>query len=232
MEAIILAGGFGTRLRPAVADLPKSMASINERPFLEFLLDRLIRSGVEHVILSVGYMHELIVEHFKSAYKGMKMSYAIESEPLGTGGGIKMAMKQAGSENVLVLNGDTLFMLDLKDFMDFHISKKSLFSIALRHVETASRYGSVGINSVGRITGFSEKNLSKGAGLINAGMYIISRKFFVGYPLPEIFSLEKDFIEKIYQETEIYGFPGSGYFIDIGVPEDYARAQIEFMKLF
>jgi len=232
MEAIILAGGYGTRLRPAVADLPKSMANINGRPFLEFLLDRLILSGIEHVILSVGYMHELIVDHFKDVYKELRISYAIESEPLGTGGGIKMAMKLASSENVLVLNGDTLFLLDLNSFIDFHISRKSLFSLALREVESASRYGSVTINSDGRITGFAEKNSSENAGLINAGIYLISRKYFVDYPLPETFSLEKDFIEKIYQENEIYGFPDSGYFIDIGIPEDYARAQTEFMRLF
>jgi len=232
MEAIILAGGFGTRLRPAVAGLPKSMADINGRPFLEFILDRLIVAGTEHVILSVGYLHEAIMDHFKSAYKGIKISYAVETEPLGTGGGIRMAMKHANSGDVLVLNGDTLFMLDLKAFSDFHTRSKSLFSLALRQVESTGRYGAVAIDKEGVITGFAEKNESAGPGLINAGIYLISRKYFTGYSLPEIFSLEKDFIEKVYRTDKLYGFPGSDYFIDIGIPEDYNRAQTEFRQLF
>lgn len=232
MEAIILSGGFGTRLRPAVADLPKSMARINDRPFLEFLLDRLIQSGIEHVILSVGYMHEIITDHFKSRYRNLKISYAIENEPLGTGGGIMLAMKNASSENVLVLNGDTLFMLDINAFLEFHLSRKSLFSIALRQVESAGRYGSVSVSKEGTITGFAEKNSSDGPGLINAGIYLISRKYFLDNPLPETFSLEKDFIEKTYKADHFYGFPASDYFIDIGIPADYARAQSEFAHLF
>jgi len=232
MEAIILAGGFGTRLRPAVNDLPKSMASINGRPFLEFLLDRLIQYKIKHVILSVGFMHEHIMDHFKSGYKNIKISYAIEHEPLGTGGGIRMAMKHATSDDVLVLNGDTLFMLDLNAFSDFHFIRKSLFSLALRQVESVSRYGSVMIDSEGLITGFAEKNTSAGSGLINAGIYLISRKYFSDYSLPEVFSLEKDFIEKVYKADQFYGFPGSDYFIDIGIPEDYNRAQAEFRQLF
>ena len=231
MEAIILAGGFGTRLRPAVADLPKSMANIIGRPFLEFLLDRLIQSGIKHVVLSVGYMHEIIMDHFKSAYKSLKISYAIETEPLGTGGGIRMAMRQANSENVLVLNGDTLFMLDIKTFSDFHNSRKSLFSIALRQVESTSRYGSVIIDNEGIISGFTEKNEQESSGLINAGIYLISRKYIIELPLPEVFSIEKDLIQKAFQTNLFYGFPDSGYFIDIGIPEDYIRAQTEFRKL-
>jgi D-glycero-alpha-D-manno-heptose 1-phosphate guanylyltransferase len=232
MEAIILAGGFGTRLQPAVSDLPKSMAGINGKPFLEFLLDRLIQFGFEHVILSVGYMHEHIMDHFKTKYKSLKISYAIENEPLGTGGGIKMAMMQANSENVLVLNGDTMFMIDLEAFSDFHLRRKSLFSMALRKVESVGRYGSVIVDKDGVISGFAEKNTTDGPGMINAGIYLISRKYFSDFSLPETFSLEKDFIEKKYLNDRFYGFPGSDYFIDIGIPEDYNRAQTEFRQLF
>jgi D-glycero-alpha-D-manno-heptose 1-phosphate guanylyltransferase len=232
MEAIILAGGFGTRLRTAVANLPKSMASINGRPFLEFLLDRLSTAGLDHVILSVGYMRQVIMDHFKSSYKGLKISYAIEEEPLGTGGGVRLAMKQTNSEHVLVLNGDTLFMLDIGEFSDFHSNRKSSFSIALRHVESTNRYGSVSVNRDGIITGFAEKNSSDGPGLINAGIYLVSRKYFTSNPMPEIFSLEKDFIEKIYKAQHLYGFQASGYFIDIGIPDDFKKAQTEFSHLF
>jgi len=232
MEAIILAGGFGIRLRPAISDLPKSMARINNRPFLEYLLDRLIQYGAGHAILSVGYMHEHISTHFGRAYKNLKISYAIEEQPLGTGGGLRLAMEQAKSDNVLVLNGDTLFMIDLYVFNDFHLHQKSLFSIALKQVNDTGRYGAVSINEKGRIAGFSEKQSSGEPGYINAGVYLISKKYFLNFSLPEVFSLEKDFLENEYMNGHIYGYTSSDYFIDIGIPEDYSKAQIEFKKLF
>jgi D-glycero-alpha-D-manno-heptose 1-phosphate guanylyltransferase len=231
MDAIVLAGGFGTRLQPAVSDLPKSMALVNGRPFLEYLLDRLIQAGIDHIVLSVGYKAEHIIEKFQSEYRKTKISYALESKPLGTGGGVKLAMQQAVSDDVLILNGDTLFMLDIKSFADFHYNTGSLFSLALRQVDSVDRYGSVTINGSGIITGFAEKNSTEGPGLINAGMYMISKKYFTGCNLPEVFSLEKDFIEKIYLTDHLYGFPASDYFIDIGIPEDYLRAQTEFRQL-
>lgn len=232
MEAIILAGGFGTRLRPVISELPKSMASINGRPFIEYLLDRLIQSGTNHVILSVGYMHEHIIKHFRNSYKNLRISYAIEEQPLGTGGGIKLAMQQAKSDNVLVLNGDTLFMLDLRVFRDFHANHKSSFSLALRQVGDTGRYGTVRIDEKGGIAGFAEKQSSGGPGYINTGVYLISKKYFLDFALPGAFSLEKDFLEKEYVNEHFYGFTSSDYFIDIGIPEDYNRAQTEFIKLF
>ena len=232
MEAIILAGGFGTRLRPAISDLPKSMADINGRPFLMYLFDRLIQYGTDHVILSVGYMHEHIANHFGSAYKNLQLSYAIEEQPLGTGGAIKLALEQAQSDNALVLNGDTLFMLDLRAFKDFHVNHKSSFSLALRQVDDTGRYGAVSIDGKGRITGFAEKQSSGGPGYINAGVYLISKKYFLDFSLPELFSVEKDFLEKEYINGRFYGFASSDYFIDIGIPEDYSRAQTEFRNLF
>jgi D-glycero-alpha-D-manno-heptose 1-phosphate guanylyltransferase len=232
MEALILAGGFGTRLRPAISDLPKSMADINGRPFLEYLLDRLISAGTDHVILSVGYMHEHIEDYFGSAYKTLKISYAIEAQPLGTGGGIRLAMGKAQSDNVLVLNGDTLFMLDLQRFRDFHFNLKSIFSLALRQVEDTGRYGAVSIDTSGRIIGFSEKQSSTGPGYINAGVYMISKRHFLDFSFPEVFSVEKDFLETEYINGNFYGFPCSDYFIDIGIPGDYSKAQTDFKKLF
>ena len=232
MEAIILAGGLGTRLRPAISGLPKSMAGINGRPFLEYLLDRLIQYGADHVILSVGYMHAHISDYFGNKYKSLQISYAIEEQPLGTGGGIRLALEQAKSDNVLVLNGDTLFMLDLHAFNDFHADRKSLFSIALRKVDETGRYGAVNIDAKERIAGFAEKQVFGGPGYINAGVYIISKKYFLDFPLPQVFSLEKDFLEKEYMNGAFYGFTSSDYFIDIGIPEDYSKAQVEFKKLF
>ena len=232
MEAIILAGGFGTRLRPAISDLPKSMADINGRPFLEYLLDRLIQFGVDRVILSVGYMHEHISGHFGSSYRNLQISYAVEEKPLGTGGGIRLAMEQAQSDNVLVLNGDTLFMIDLFEFCQFHDEHHSSFSLALRQVDDTGRYGAVRIDEKQRITGFAEKQSSTGPGYINAGVYLVSKKDFLNQTLPEIFSLEKDFLGKEYLNKNFYGFIFSDYFIDIGIPEDYNKAQTEFLKLF
>ena len=193
MEAIILAGGFGTRLRPAISGLPKSMAGINGRPFLEYLLDRLIQYGADHVILSVGYMHEHIENHFGSAYKNIRISYAVEDQPMGTGGGMKLALGQANTDNILVINGDTLFMLDLDAFQDFHVNQGSSFSLALRQVDDTGRFGSVSIDNECRIVGFIEKKSHAGSGFINAGVYLISKKYFLDFTLPQAFSLEKDF---------------------------------------
>jgi D-glycero-alpha-D-manno-heptose 1-phosphate guanylyltransferase len=141
-------------------------------------------------------------------------------------------MEQAKSDNVLVLNGDTLFMLGLDIFYDFHLKHKSTFSLALRLVDDTGRYGSVRIGENERIAGFSEKQASAGRGFINAGVYLISKKYFSELALPEVFSLEKDFLEKEYANGNFYGFACSDYFIDIGIPDDYNRAQTEFLKVF
>ena len=226
-EAIILAGGFGTRLQGVLKDLPKPMAPIHGRPFLEYILDWLIGFDYTHVVLSTGYLHEKVEEHFGTSYKGVELSYAHETEPLGTGGAIRFALSHCYTDEALVLNGDTLFRVNLAAFEHFFHEKNCMLAIALREVEEVSRYGSVIIGDDGQIIHFSEKEASEGRGLINGGVYYLSKKIFDKYPCAQKFSFEKELMEKLYMREQFFAMVSNGYFIDIGIPSDYARAQVE-----
>lgn len=226
-EAILLAGGLGTRLQKVVNDVPKPMAPVSGRPFVEFVLDYLIASGIERFIFSVGYMHESFVTHFGSSYRDCEIIYSVEHSPLGTGGGIKKAMEFAASPDVLVVNADTIFKIDITQFYKLHKKTIAGLSIALRHVDDVSRYGSVGIDEDQRVIAFSEKNSLSGAGYINGGVYIFKNDFFNALELAEKFSLEKDCLERYFLKLKIAGFPSDAYFLDIGIPEDYEKARDE-----
>lgn len=227
-EVIILAGGLGKRLRSVVEDLPKPMALINNRPFLEYQLDYLISQGIENAILSVGYKHEIIRNHFGGKYKSLNLKYALEKEPLGTGGGILKAMPFVEGDYVFIVNGDTLFKPNLQEVYMFHKQKKADISIALKIVKESQRYGIVRLDEKGRVTAFLEKNPQAGVGYINAGIYLMPTTIIQTKIQEEKFSLEKDFFENYIEELKIYGFPTESYFLDIGVPEDYKKAQHEF----
>lgn len=229
MHAIVLAGGFGTRLQGVVKDLPKPMAPVNGRPFLTYILDYLIDYGYEKAVLSVGYLHEKIVDYFGDTYKSLSIEYAVENEPLGTGGAIAYSLSKCSSDNVLVLNGDTLFRVDLAAFEAFHRQKGGLMSMVLRQMPDVSRYGSVHFDNDSRITLFAEKNTDSGEGFINGGIYLINKQLFTKHPQLPKFSFEKDLMENIYATEPIFGFRSDAYFIDIGIPEDYARAQQELL---
>ncbi len=230
-EVILLAGGFGTRLRDVVKDVPKPMADINGKPFLHYLITYYENKGIEHVILSVGYLNEVIKDYFGSNYGNVRISYAVEDTPLGTGGAIMKSLEFAQTENVLVANGDTMFMVEPSGILDFHLKKQADFTIVTREVEDVSRYGSVITDENFRITGFSEKGSFKGKGYINGGVYLINKDFLTGFSFPGKFSIEKDFFEKEYLNHNFFGKPCNAYFIDIGIPEDYARAKREFKGL-
>lgn len=223
-----MAGGFGTRLQGVVKDVPKPMAPVNGRPFLTYVLDYLIDHHYTRVVLSVGYLHEKVEEYFGNAYQSLEIAYAVETEPLGTGGGIAYAMSFCKSNNVLVLNGDTLFKADLSALESFHADSHGALSIVLRHVADTSRYGSVSTDENGRILQFTEKNNATGEGDINGGIYLINKELLQKISLPNKFSFEKDLMEKFVREMPFYAMRSDGYFIDIGIPEDYARAQREF----
>ena len=229
-EVIILAGGLGKRLRSVVDDLPKPMALINNRPFLEYQFDYLISQGIEIAVLSVGYKHEIIRNHFGGKYKSLTLKYALEKEPLGTGGGILKAMPFVEGDYVFIVNGDTLFKPNLKELYTFHQKKKADITIALRIVKEAQRYGIVSMNESERVITFLEKNPQAGVGYINAGIYLMPTNIIQTKIQQEKFSLEKDFFENYIEDLKIYGFPTESYFIDIGVPEDYKKAQHEFKE--
>ncbi len=231
-EAIVLAGGAGTRLKNVVADKPKPMALINNKPFLEYLLNYLSKNGIVHVILSVGFKAEQIQNYFGNKYQSLKISYANEDQPLGTGGGIRLALQNATTENIFIVNGDTLFNVNLQKIRDSHKKNKSDLSIALNEVNDGSRYGSILIDNTDKIVSFEEKKETKHAALINGGTYLLSKRSFLNINFPEKFSFEKDFLEKYYNTKRFYGIIFTDYFIDIGIPETYKKAQIDFLNEF
>ena len=228
LEAVILAGGFGTRLQEVVTDVPKSMALINGRPFLEYLLDFLLLQKIEKAVLSVGYMHEAIQNHFRNKYRDLDIEYAVENEPMGTGGGIRLALWKIHGLRAVVLNGDSIFRIDIGALRDEHLKKKADATLALRKLNNTGRYGRVALNTQRRILAFEEKNGSAGPGLINGGVYIIEKAFLMDPCFRGKFSIEKDCFERYHTSSRMFGLPLKGYFLDIGIPEDYKKAQDEF----
>lgn len=234
MEIIILAGGLGTRLRSEVKDVPKCMAPVAGKPFLWYLLAYLKRYSVSRVVLSVGYLREVIKDWI--AENGSRfpyeIDYAVEEVPLGTGGGIRLALDKCHDENVLVLNGDTFFDVDLDELMTVHESRPASISIAMKPMRDFDRYGRVMVDDAsGCIERFCEKEPCA-EGLINGGVYAISRKRLDLTALPEKFSFEKEVLEPESARGCVYGYVSDGYFIDIGIPEDYHKADREFPHLF
>ena len=225
MEAVILAGGLGTRLAARLDGMPKSMAPVAGRPFLEILLGQLNRAGCTRAILSVGYLHEVIQDHFGADFRGISLEYVIESSPLGTGGAIRLALVQAKEESVLVLNGDTFLEANYADFMRFHSSEGAEVTIAVVHHPDIARYGEVVIDGK-HIVGFEEKGRS-GPGWISAGAYALNRNLEWPRALSEKFSIEKDFFGPEVGRLRPAAYKVEGYFLDIGIPEDLDRAQIE-----
>jgi D-glycero-alpha-D-manno-heptose 1-phosphate guanylyltransferase len=224
MESIILAGGQGTRLRGIVPHLPKPMADIAGRPFLWWLMDRLKQQGVRRVILSVGYKSEIFQDYFGSAFAGMEISYAIEREPLGTGGAIKLALAEAKGSHVIVLNGDSYVDVSLQALMSGLEAAGTDLAMAVTYLNDSARYGSLVIEEkTNIITSFREKSL--GAGHINAGIYCLRRDIFVKYSVPAKFSFEHDFLPKSLRALRPLAIEGVRAFIDIGTPEDYILAQ-------
>lgn len=229
MEAILLAGGFGTRLKSVVSTVPKPMAPIQSKPFLAYLIDRLERFGFSKVTLSVGYQHQIIIDYFGQQYKSMTLKYSIEQEPLGTGGAIKKACESSDSDLLFVMNGDTLVEVDYLSLLKHHLSQTSFLSMTLKKIPDVSRYGSVIVENK-TIVSFKEKGLA-GSGLINAGVYLLNKKIFEMSALPLAFSFENDFLFPLVEKIKPSPFVTKGFFIDIGIPADYERAQIELPKL-
>lgn len=225
-EAIILAGGLGTRLRPVVSDLPKCMATVNKKPFLFYVITWLKQQGIDKFIFSLGYKHEMIEEWLNEQYPALNIQYSIEEEPLGTGGAIKLACSLATEKNVLILNGDTLFKVDVNGLSAFHNSCGANCTLSLKPMHNFDRYGVVELNADSSIASFKEKKQYK-TGLINGGVYALNIAGFMNEALPQKFSFEKDYLEQYFNKRKMYGVIQDEYFIDIGIPEDYERAQRE-----
>jgi D-glycero-alpha-D-manno-heptose 1-phosphate guanylyltransferase len=228
MEAMILAGGFGTRLKTVIADLPKPMAPVGGKPFLEHLLLFLSQQAISKFVLCTGYKHEIIEKYFGSSFQGIPVEYSIETEPLGTGGAVQNALMHITGESFLLLNGDTFFGIDVAELIAEHARTRAAISIALKEMTDFDRYGTVCLEK-GRIIKFEEKK-KLARGLINGGVYSIKKNIFDLLLLPQKFSFEKDLLEKCVDDLILNGIVFQDYFIDIGIPEDYARAQTELIQ--
>jgi len=222
MTAIVLAGGIGTRLKSVVNHIPKPMALINGKPFLEYLLRHLQRNKITEIILSVGYKNDIIRSYFGTHFNDIPISYSVEDKPLGTGGAIRLALEKCDPCNVFICNGDTYFDVNLAKLERYHLQTGTDISISLKEMNNADRYGLVEIKG-GLVSSFLEKGC-KDHGFINGGVYIVNKSIFNSFNLPDRFSFER-FLEENLNRIKVCGFPSVGNFIDIGIPEDYESAQ-------
>lgn len=223
-EAIVLAGGFGSRLKAISGDVPKPMVEVNGRPFLYRLLEALEKSGCSRVVLSLGYQAQYIVDKLSTDNPvSIDIDWVIEDHPLGTGGAIKLAASKIQRSSFIVLNGDTFLDIDYSSF--FERSKSSDLLISAINVKDVSRYGSLELDNNQKIIKFKEKG-QPGPGFINSGTYVIKRADILTYSKKE-FSLETDFLQEY--EKNIDAFITDKYFIDIGIPEDFKKAERDLL---
>lgn len=223
-EAIVLAGGFGTRLAHVVPDVCKPMAPVAGRPFLRFIMDQLAAVGFDRAVVADGYRREQIEGFFGPAYRGMAIGYSPEETPLLTGGAVKRALSRCESDWVFVLNGDTWLDVDFAA-MEAAVAvapENASAVIAVKRMRDFERYGTVDVDACGALTAFHEKRPCE-EGLINAGVYLLRRDALDG--MPDKFSLESDYFERVVGDGELLAVECAGGFIDIGVPEDYELAQ-------
>ncbi len=231
MEAIILAGGLGTRLRSVVKAVPKCMAPVCNQPFLYYQLQYLSKfKEIDHVILSVGYLREVIFDWMEGREYPFEVSYAIEETPLGTGGGIKLALRQVRGNEVIILNGDTFFNVNLTELVSTR-KEDAAITLVLKGMENFDRYGTVTLSDQSIIEQFNEKKPCE-KGLINGGVYHINLKNFPIDLIPDKGSFEKDVLEAHVANHILQGYISSAYFIDIGIPTDYQKANNDFRELF
>ncbi len=226
IQAVILAGGLGTRLRTIIGDVPKPLAEINGRPFLSYQLDWLKRQGITRIVLCVGYRHELVEASLGDGTSaGMQISYSVETQPLGTGGALYNARKQL-HETFLAMNGDTYFDLELAPLLEAHRSRHAIATMGLVEVPDTSRYGAVTLDNDSHVSQFLEKGRS-GPGLINAGIYALSATVFDYFPGSAPLSIERDVFPLLAARQLLNACTLHGEFLDIGTPESY----MEFIRM-
>ncbi|MDR6564794.1 MULTISPECIES: nucleotidyltransferase family protein [unclassified Arcicella] len=224
MDVVVLAGGLGTRLRGVIKDMPKPMAMVKDKPFLEHLLNWVTKYPINKIILATGYKSEIIESYFGDFFNGIPLEYSIEDTPLGTGGAIIKSLSVCSSQKVLIINGDSYFPIDINQMNEFFSSHNSKFTIALKRMFEFERYGSVTIDTEScDIIQFNEKKYCS-EGLINAGIYLIDKEFLLKNSYPEKFSFETEVLEVESKLGNLKGQIFSVDFIDIGIPEDYKRA--------
>ncbi|SDE01238.1 D-glycero-alpha-D-manno-heptose 1-phosphate guanylyltransferase [Mucilaginibacter pineti] len=225
-EAIVLAGGFGTRLQSVVKDVPKPMAIVAGKPFLSHVLHFLKKNNVKKVVLAVGYKYQFIESYVMDNLQDidLEVKFSIENEPLGTGGGIYQAFNQISGESAFVLNGDTFFDTPLQDLAHVMEANDAEIVFALKKVANGERYGTVKLNENSSVADFSEKSFSDEV-VINGGQYLMNRSIIDRFPLTGNFSIEKDVFQRELPQIKAFGKIYDGIFIDIGIPTDFEKAQ-------
>jgi len=223
IEAIVLVGGLGTRLQGTVRDIPKALAPVRGKPFLDFVVENLMRYGVSNIILSIGHRAEQIIKYVHGAHPEWPVEFSREDMPLGTGGALKKSLAMCRGEHVLALNGDSLAIADLKVFFDFHIGHDGIASIMVSPIAEAASYGRITAASNGRISQFEEKPKKALGGVVSAGVYIFRRDVEHHFPPGEVFSLEKEFLPNLLHQG-CFAYTADA-FLDIGTPERYANAE-------
>jgi NDP-sugar pyrophosphorylase family protein len=227
VQAVILAGGLGTRLRPAVADLPKVLAPVLGRPWVLFLLDQLAGAGLRHVVLLTGYKAGQVRDEIGDHYRGMHLTYSTEPTPLGTAGAVRAALPFLTGDAILLMNGDSYCGVNLDALRAFHCRRNADISMVLAQVSDASRFGTVRMDTDERVIGFDEKTQS-GSGWINAGIYFLAKPLIEKIAPHRPVSLEKEMFPRWIGRTAFYAFRTDGPFLDIGTPEWYAQATAFF----
>jgi D-glycero-alpha-D-manno-heptose 1-phosphate guanylyltransferase len=220
--AAVLAGGLGTRLRPAVGDRPKALARVAERPFIAFLLDQLEAAGVSDTVLLTGHRAGQVRDELGDRHGSMRLRYSREAEPLGTAGAVRLALPMIDADTLLVLNGDSFCDADLDAFARSHDPQRC--SLLLARVEDAGRFGRVDVDEDGTVLGFAEKGGTAGPAWINAGVYLLPRSIVEMIPADRAVSLEREVFPRLVREGQLRGFRQGGAFIDIGTPDSYAMA--------
>jgi D-glycero-alpha-D-manno-heptose 1-phosphate guanylyltransferase len=228
IEAIILAGGQGTRLRSVFVG-PKVLAPVRGRPFVSYIIEQLRNGGVCRAILSTGYLASTVSEALGSSHVGAEIRYSREDAPLGTGGGARLAAEQATSDTLLVVNGDSYCRVDIPALLGQQAAMPGSVALAVTQVLDASRYGAIELSEDGRIARFSEKSSVASPGWINAGLYVIPRDLLLSMPQGAPYSMERDaFPRWIESGRLVRGFRCPGPFIDIGTPESLEAAAVFF----
>lgn len=232
MHAIVLAGGLGTRLQTVISEKPKVLAPVCGKPFLYWLIAYLQQQGITHCIFSLGYLHHQIESFLQTEFPHFSYDCVVETEPLGTGGAIKHCLTKTNQEEVIVVNGDTFFNLNIKQFAEFYQNSKSDCCIALTPMQNFDRYGLVTIDKGNNVVQFNEKKYCK-EGLINTGVLLLNKSVFLDKTAqsPQYFSYEKDFLQPNISQIKLTGYIAAGYFIDIGIPEDYYKADKEMEQV-
>ena len=227
VTAAILAGGLGSRLRPAVTGLPKALANIGERPFLTYLFDQLVAAGARDVVLCTGYLGDQIRMIFGESYNTLRLNYSQESTPLGTAGALRLALPLFNSNPVLVMNGDSYCDANIREFWFWHGRRHSNGTLLLTKIFDTKRFGQVKVDSDGKVTDFKEKGSGQGSGWINAGIYLLNRDLLDEIPVNRAVSLETE-VFPAWIGRGLYGFQSEARFMDIGTPEAYSSAQSFF----